>query len=295
MVYLVKRGVYTAYRTWLIGLMCVVGLHVAASAQPMVRAKLGIEVLSGKQTSLAKARDRLKKGDKLRVYVLPEQPGYIYLIYSDGKTAMLLSNEMATRLAMTALPSHQTFYEIDGESRIERLTVIYSPNAIEAIANAFRQPSIPHRQWLDLETQLMKASKIALGQTVPTSFGIAGNVRSEGALRLVDPGYQSHTVGERVSLTLTTELPSSSPVTFKAHQLPPGLSLNTTTGTISGIIAPEALNQSPYRVKISVTNALRNGNQTFTWAITRNPLLQQLRITSGKNWLLKRYQFTIQR
>ncbi len=289
--YYVKRGVYT----FQMGLLClmVVGLHVTASAQSIVRAKLGIQIHAGDQTSLAKTRDRLKKGDQLRVYVLPEQPGTIYLIYSNQKNAILLATEKAMRLEMATFPSRDQLYEIDGQSRIERLTIIYSPNSIEEVATVFTQDAIPLRQWQALEKRLLAESKIDLSQTLSTPFGIAGNVRSQQTLKLVDPGYQSHAVGDRVSLTIQADTPVNAALTFKAKHLPPGLSIDPATGMISGVVSSEALKRPSYRVNVSAANDTVSGSTTFIWSIMQDDLPQRLRVSSGKLRLVKRYEFTI--
>ena len=60
-------------------------------AQEIVRAKIGIEILSGDRSVLAKSKARIKVGDQLRVYIVPEVDSHVYVIYSDQKDAVLLN------------------------------------------------------------------------------------------------------------------------------------------------------------------------------------------------------------
>ena len=67
-----------------------------AVAQDRVRAKVGIQVRSGERTATAKTIERVKTGDFLRVYVVPEDDAYVYVIHNDGKNLNLLNAQNAT-------------------------------------------------------------------------------------------------------------------------------------------------------------------------------------------------------
>src|SRR4029453_285904 len=56
-----------------------------ALAHDRGRAKVGIQVRSGERTAPAKTRETVKTGDSLRVYVMPEDDAYIYVVHNDGK------------------------------------------------------------------------------------------------------------------------------------------------------------------------------------------------------------------
>jgi hypothetical protein len=62
-----------------------------ALAQDRVRAKVGIQVRSNERTVPAKATETVKTGDSLRVYVVPEDDAYVYVVHNDGKTSSLLN------------------------------------------------------------------------------------------------------------------------------------------------------------------------------------------------------------
>jgi uncharacterized protein YhjY with autotransporter beta-barrel domain/mono/diheme cytochrome c family protein len=75
----------------------------------------------------------------------------------------------------------------------------------------------------------------------------------------------SGTVGVPLSYQITA---SSTPVSFSATGLPPGLSINTTTGLISG--APSAV--GTFTATVNATNATGTGSATVTFSIANVPL-----------------------
>jgi hypothetical protein len=87
---------------------------------------------------------------------------------------------------------------------------------------------------------------------------------------LTAPSDQTNNEGDNVSLQLQG-MASSGTLTYSASGLPSGLSLNATTGLISGtIVAGDAAN-GPYTVDVSVTNGTVSSSQTFTWNV--NPVV----------------------
>ena len=76
------------------------------------------------------------------------------------------------------LPAPEKFYQIDGGSDRESITVICSPTEIRAVANLLNSPNVPQKNWLSLEKELLDKSKIDLSQPTDKPFQIAGNVRS---------------------------------------------------------------------------------------------------------------------
>jgi hypothetical protein len=75
-------------------------------------------------------------------------------------------------------------------------------------------------------------------------------------------------VGVAFAYTITA---TNSPTTYNAIGLPPGLSVNTTTGVISGTPAAGTDAGSPYTVTISATNSGGTGTATLTLTIN-NPV-----------------------
>jgi hypothetical protein len=87
---------------------------------------------------------------------------------------------------------------------------------------------------------------------------------------LTAPGDQTNTEGDNVSLQLQG-MASSGSLTYSASGLPAGLSLNSTTGLITGSIVPGDAANGPYTVDVSATNGVVSTSQTFTWTV--NPVV----------------------
>jgi len=166
----------------ILGLWLCTQLTSPAVAQDRVRAKVGIQVRSGERTAPAKTTETVKTGDSLRVYVLPENDAYVYVVHNDGKTLTLLNAQNATtrvtKGGLMALPTPEQFYQIDGGSDKESITVLCSPTELREVANLFSTPNVTQQNWLSLEKALLDKSKIDLSQPTDKPFQIAGNVRS---------------------------------------------------------------------------------------------------------------------
>lgn len=162
----------------------------ALAAEDRVRAKVGIQVRSGERTAPAKATETVKTGDFLRVYVIPEDDAYVYIVHNDGKTSTLL-NAPDTKAKMSkgvpmALPTPEKEYQIDGTSEKESITVICSPTELREVATLFHTANVPQKNWMSLEKELLEKSKIDLTQKSGKPFQMAGNVRSLGSDSFVD-------------------------------------------------------------------------------------------------------------
>ena len=68
----------------LLGVWLCTPLALPAVAQDRVRAKVGIQVRSGERMAPARTTETVKTGDSLRVYVVPEDDAYVYVVHNDG-------------------------------------------------------------------------------------------------------------------------------------------------------------------------------------------------------------------
>ncbi len=93
-----------------------------------------------------------------------------------------------------------------------------------------------------------------------------------GPLVLNNPGDQSTNEGDAVALLISAP-PGYVPSGFSATGLPPGLSINTKTGLISGKIDPRGAGS--YQVTVTPTNNNGQGGVTFNWTVrdTTPPVL----------------------
>jgi hypothetical protein len=145
--------------------------------EKIVRAKIGILIKAGDQKMRAKANDRLKVGDFVRIYVQPEESFYVYVVHTDGKRVWLLSStERQDPGAPFLLPGREEYYEIDGESPVETFTIICSPQELKEVSS-LQNTEISYEKWSALEKELAKKGEIDLGEKAEKPFPIAGNVR----------------------------------------------------------------------------------------------------------------------
>jgi len=151
------------------------------SAQEKMQAKIGILVQSGKKTSQARHNQKIKAGDKLRVYVFPFSDAYIYLVYSNKKQVSLLNAASEpTKVGkgtLLTLPSTEDFYSFDGDSKIEALTLICSPRRLENLEHFLISENLTYERWREMEKTLEQKSQIELSEQTEISPDIAGNVR----------------------------------------------------------------------------------------------------------------------
>ena len=89
---------------------------------------------------------------------------------------------------------------------------------------------------------------------------------------LTDPPDQQNVVGQSVNLTLTATDPTSDPLTFSATNLPPGLTINSGTGVITGTLSAASVGR--FSVNAGVSDGFSTAYQTFVWDV--NPLLSGL-------------------
>jgi hypothetical protein len=80
---------------------------------------------------------------------------------------------------------------------------------------------------------------------------------------LVNPGAQTTTAGQPVQLQLQASDANGSALLFAAASLPPGLSVNSSTGRITG--TPSV--PGNFSVTVSVSNGAQSASQTFAWTI----------------------------
>src|SRR5262249_6679000 len=108
---------------------------------------------------------------------------------------------------------------------------------------------------------------------VSASDGIATGSQSftwtVAHITIVNPGNQSNAVGDAVWLPINATDNDGGPLSYSATGLPTGLSINSTTGEISGTIATGAQTGSPYTVTLTATHGTANASTSFTWTVAQ--------------------------
>ena len=105
---------------------------------------------------------------------------------------------------------------------------------------------------------------------IGTPDGIAGLVSGRtgtgNTVTVTNPGNQTGTVGTAFSLQIhATDSASGQTLTYSATGLPAGLSINSSTGLISGT----PTTPGPYNVTVTATDGTgASGSATFTWTVS---------------------------
>ncbi len=140
-------------------------------------ARIGIIIDSGAQSIHARGLEKIKPGDRFRIYVQPEEACHIYVVHTDHKTVTLLTTfEARDPGELLALPGASEWYEVDGKSSIEAFTIICSPVKRNDISALF-ESQVSYERWAPMEVELLKQGKNDLSQKPGKPFPITGNVR----------------------------------------------------------------------------------------------------------------------
>lgn len=88
---------------------------------------------------------------------------------------------------------------------------------------------------------------------------------------LQNPGPQSSVAGSGASLAMQASDADGDPLSYSASGLPPGLTINPSSGLISGTIAANAANASPYAVSVGVSDGTDSVSASFSWTVQAPP------------------------
>ncbi|MDP2389217.1 MAG: Ig-like domain-containing protein, partial [Acidobacteriota bacterium] len=83
---------------------------------------------------------------------------------------------------------------------------------------------------------------------------------------VVNPGTQNSAEGATLSLPISASDPDGQPLTYSATGLPPGLSINSSSGVISGTLTYAAAGL--YTVTVRASDGSLFDEETFTWNVT---------------------------
>jgi hypothetical protein len=114
----------------------------------------------------------------------------------------------------------------------------------------------------------------ATGNVVVTVSGMASNgmMFTVPAANLppvlTSPGNQTSTVGATVSLQLSATDPNGTALTYSATGLPTGLSINSTTGLISGRVPSSP---GTFNATATASDGSLSSSKTFTWTVAAAP------------------------
>ena len=84
---------------------------------------------------------------------------------------------------------------------------------------------------------------------------------------ITPPADQTSNEGDTVSLSISATDATSGTITYGATNLPPGLSISSSTGAITGTVASGASANGPYAVQLYATDGTYTDTQSFNWNI----------------------------
>lgn len=160
-----------------------------SSEAEIVRAQIGVRIQAREPgASRARAREVLKAGDEIRLYVHPEKSAYIYILHDDGRNVNLLNiTEQKVQSATLILPSAQSWYVIDGRSNLENLTIICTPQELPEVA-VLETASVVWSDWQVLKNTLIENSQLLTVDEPRTPIALAGNIRGMNTSMSADTG-----------------------------------------------------------------------------------------------------------
>ena len=122
----------------------------------------------------------------------------------------------------------------------------------------------PPGQRIYIVVQAVDASGALSAKSAEVTYDVPGVAVQNQAPSLTQPANQSTPRNTAASLTLFGSDPEGATLTYGASGLPPGLSINTATGVISGT----ATTAGPYTVTASASDLSQTTSRTFTWTVT---------------------------
>jgi hypothetical protein len=79
---------------------------------------------------------------------------------------------------------------------------------------------------------------------------------------------QSNAVGDSVSLAVSASDANNATLSYSATGLPPGVTISSTTGLITGSISLGAESGSPYAVTVTASDGTFSSSLTFNWSVS---------------------------
>ncbi len=101
---------------------------------------------------------------------------------------------------------------------------------------------------------------------------------------VTNPGAQVQVEGRAVNVTVSATDANNDELTFSAQGLPPGLTINSSTGAITGTISDGAANNSPYAVTVTVSDGEEDVSVQFSWKIYNDAAPTVAFTAPGQQW-----------
>jgi putative Ig domain-containing protein len=151
---------------------------------------------------------------------------------------------------------------------------VLNSSAVAPPPGMLEQAELAYSSYIKIETADDVVDPVALGTRVATAATAGLNVGQVVLLRpanktpvVTNPGPQTNLENDVVSLSITATDEENETITFGATGLPPGLTIGSGTGLITGTIALNASANSPYTTTITAKDGTTTGSATITWTV----------------------------
>lgn len=138
-----------------------------------IHAQLEIEIESNGNKRLAKLFDRIKKDDKLRVFVKPKKDCVVWVLVENENGIELVNSSVVLENRLNILPSRISDYEVDGKSSYEKFIFIFALGRDSHLINS----SFDNVRLKNVLADVKKKSEITIAEDGDELIDISGNVR----------------------------------------------------------------------------------------------------------------------
>ena len=169
---------------------------------------------------------------------------------------------------------------------------VYAENA--STSPTYSSSNLPSSASINSSTGLITGT-LSTGVCAPTVTVTAGgssfsetfdwtvNTRPTGTLVLEALPDQANVAGDSVLLQSYGSEPGGPALTYTASSLPTGLTINSSTGLITGTLAMVADGDTSYQASVSVSDGTSSVVQSFFWAVMAPPALVLEGVPSQEN------------
>jgi hypothetical protein len=173
--------------------MCWSSIGFTEEPQEIVRAAIGIGIPftspSGeKQERAATPFDRVKAGERFRVYAIPEpDPGYLYVVYKDSEVVGQLNPAEQIEIPQNeklTLPSPEEWYQFDASSKKVWITIICSANLLPELETILEAQPVSREAWDTFEQTLIEQTRMIDSDVPDKPWPLAGVLRDIAALKI---------------------------------------------------------------------------------------------------------------